>query len=152
MQESMETKTEILSDVTVEASCSTTIAEIQKMLQEKLAWANPDTLERCASDCTPCLVKVTIARHGEAGTNPGWRALWTPGTSLSSMVGSSSKRILWRAVAFFQARALCLHAEYLSQKVCTCTCFYLDAQSLAMSNQRVRGCRPHSTKSSTLQM
>ena len=46
-QESMETKTELLEDVTMELKSGLTVAEVQQSVQKRFGWADSSTLQRC---------------------------------------------------------------------------------------------------------
>ena len=50
LQESMETKTDLLKDVSLQLSPSTTVAEMQVALGDKLGWAPAESAVRC---CCP---------------------------------------------------------------------------------------------------
>lgn len=46
LQESMETKTEMLDDIKVSLPASTTVAQVQKEVEKKMSWEPTNKLER----------------------------------------------------------------------------------------------------------
>jgi hypothetical protein len=59
LQESMETKTEMLEDMAMELPASTTVAQVQKEVEKRMGWEPTKKLERYQAACV-CVNKSVL--------------------------------------------------------------------------------------------